>query len=224
MTNPTSGWDSVPVYGRWLREPESGDPMVGSIELLIEERINLADGSAVYPAGFKRTATIGSDGRITTTCPANDDPNIVQHGWSMKVIEKFDDGRSGRTYNVQPTLAHLALTPPGLNLSAVIAEASASPTVSSVRGAPGGVAGLDADGDVIDADGVKVTAGGTTAAAVFAAIIPRGSWTAGVAYPMGSLVEELTSGRTYLATSDRPASSTFNATGWAGLGSVPGAV
>lgn len=94
---------------------------------------------------------------IFASFPAADDPDIVQQGWSVSVSEGLTSSK-GRSYAIQPLLAHLDQPIPGINLGTIEVPPS-SPTVPApmyAKGIAGGVAALDADGDVVDAGGNKV--------------------------------------------------------------------
>lgn len=98
---------------------------------------------------------------IFTGFPASDDPDISQRDWTVTVKEALT-GATGREYAIRPLLAQLGATIPGINLGTVEVPPG-SPSVSApvyAKGVAGGIAALDADGDVVDADGVKVTGGG----------------------------------------------------------------
>lgn len=105
---------------------------------------------------------------IFTSFPAANDPDIVQQGWSVSVSEGLTSGK-GRSYAIQPLLAQLDQPIPGINLG-TIEVPPGSPTVPApmyAKGVAGGVAALDADGDVVDAGGNKVAgAGGGTGGGV----------------------------------------------------------
>jgi hypothetical protein len=97
---------------------------------------------------------------IFTRFPASDDPDIVQSGWSVTVSEALASAR-GKSYSITTLLAQLDSTIPGINLGAIEVPPG-SPTVPApmyAKGVAGGVAALDADGDVVDAAGVKVGGG-----------------------------------------------------------------
>lgn len=103
---------------------------------------------------------------IFTGFPASDDPDILQRDWTVTVTEALT-GANGRSYAIQPLMAHLDTPIPGINLGAVEVPPG-SPTVPApvyAKGIAGGVAALDADGDVVDASGEKVTGGGGGAVA-----------------------------------------------------------
>lgn len=205
MSNPTTGWDQVPVYGRWLLDPATNPPAVGQVTFSIKSRINLSNGDAIYPSGISRTVSLDGTGRISTYLPAVDDPNILQHEWSVFVREEV--GRVTE-YTIQPRMYMLDLDPPGLNLGSVIVDQIPGPTAAVLRGVPGGLAVLDADGDVVDATGEKVTALDLSLLAQ-----PRSTWAAGTAYPAWSNV--IYQQGFYTATKAIPARSSFTeADGW----------
>ena len=98
---------------------------------------------------------------IFTGFPASDDPDVAQRDWTVTVKEALT-GANGREYAIQPLLAHLAQPIPGINLG-VVEVPPGSPTVPApvyAKGIAGGVAALDADGDVVDAAGAKILGGG----------------------------------------------------------------
>lgn len=109
-------------------------------------------------------------GAVFASFPANDDPNIVETGYQVTVTESLDSG-TGRVYTIQPQLSDLqspAGMPPGINLG-LIAVPPGSPTAPApiyAKGKPGGVAALDAQGDVLNAAGDKVGSLSTTLSAI----------------------------------------------------------
>lgn len=116
-------------------------------------------------AGFDGAAwdiwwdTVVLPAAIFTGFPASDDPDITQRGWTVSVEEAIPGGKK---YAIQPLLSQLETPIPGINLGLVEVPPGA-PTVPApvyAKGVAGGVAALDADGDVVDALGEKVTGGG----------------------------------------------------------------
>lgn len=216
MSDPTTGWDAVPIYADWDTDPITNAPASGTVEFRLRSRINLVSGATIYPLGFKRVVSLDSGGSIATTFPAVDDPAIVQKEWYVEVTEKIT-GTPDLTYYIQPRLAHLDITPrPGLNLGTILVDQAQTQTPALMRGLAGGVAGLDADGDVIDARGAKVTSA-TSFLTLFAN--PRTEWLADTAYPAGSNISH--SGGWWTATRAVPARTGFGAevdgwwqTGW----------
>jgi hypothetical protein len=160
MTNPTTGWDQVPIVGTWLNLDNT--PKSGKIQFTLTERVNRTDGTAIYPRGGKLIVSLASTGlgagSITTSFPASDDPDIMQTGWQIFVEEQLSDG-SGQNYYIQPKLSDL---PGGINLNLVVVSSIAPDTPDPVymRSKPGGLAGLNSSGQVINAAGTPVTGGG----------------------------------------------------------------
>ena len=120
---------------------------------------------AAQGAGFDGAAwdiwwdTIVLPAAIFTSFPASDDPDIVQHGWTVAVEEAIPGGKK---YAIQPLMSQLGTPIPGINLGSVEVPPGAPSVPAPVyaKGVAGGVAALDADGDVVDALGEKVTGGG----------------------------------------------------------------
>jgi len=104
---------------------------------------------------------------VFTSYYASDDPDIIEKGYQVQVDERLTiPYGSGKTYFIQPMLSDLAKPVPGINLADVEVPPGSpnAPAPIYAKGQPGGVAGLDADGAVVDAFGVKVVAGGTVGA------------------------------------------------------------
>lgn len=166
MSNPTSGWDKVPVFGTYKNL--DGTPKTGQIVLTLTDRITMVDGSVIYPGGGQLVMPLDSSGSAHLQSPAIDDPDITPADWSIKVEEKLTDG-SGKVYYIQPRLSDL---PNGINLASVVVPpgSPAAPPPALIKGVPGGVAGLDSDGDVVNASGQKITGGGTSGPVTSASI------------------------------------------------------
>lgn len=148
MVNPTSGWDTVPITGKYLNV--DGSPKSGRIVFTIMERVYSADGTTIYPAGGQVSVDLQPNGTISTTFPAADDPDIMPSDWTVKVDEKLSDN-SGLTYYIAPTLAGGEI-----KLGSIIHPTIAQPASSLIKGVPGGVAALDSSGQVVDANGDPV--------------------------------------------------------------------
>lgn len=163
---------------RMIGDP-SGDP---ATRAAVRAAWRAADEAAAIAAGrvFDGPAwdawwTVSMTGAVFASFPASDDPDIVQTGYQVKVEERLTSG-TGRTYYIQPMLAHLRTTPPGINLG-LVEVPPGSPTAPApifAKGLAGGVAALDRDGDVVNAAGVKVTAGGGGAATTDASQLTAG--------------------------------------------------
>lgn len=158
MTNPTSDWDKVPVSGTYKLLGGGYDS--GSLTFTLSERIIAADGTGIYARGQSITKAIDENGQVSINFPASDDPDISPTGWQIKVTENLDS-KGGQTYYIEPKLSDIAN---GFNLNKVVvsSDAPAAPPPVYMRGEAGGIAGLDTDGDVINAAGAKVTGGAAT--------------------------------------------------------------
>jgi len=108
---------------------------------------------------FSINPAVAADGTFTAQVPATDDPAWSPSGWAYRVLLNVD----GKV--LEGSLAVPTNTVGSLDIAdALSPDAPLDPAtpflLAASRGAPGGVAGLDADGDVIDSDGNKVTGGG----------------------------------------------------------------
>jgi len=126
-----------------------------------DEAAAVAAGGTFDGAAWDAWWNTSMTGAVFASFPASDDPDIVQTGYQVKVEERLTSG-AGKVYFIQPMLAHLQTTPPGINLGLVEVPPGAptAPAPIYAKGLAGGVAALDADGDVVDAAGAKVLAGG----------------------------------------------------------------
>ncbi|WP_433368349.1 hypothetical protein ACQPZX_41390 [Actinoplanes sp. CA-142083] len=115
-----------------------------------------ADNSIV--PSFERTVALDdATGEATVALPACNDPQWTPVGWPYRV-EVYVGGQ------VVPGTMQLDYQTTEVEFADVFqVDGAATPGVSyiplSQRGVAGGVAGLDVDGDVIDASGAKITGG-----------------------------------------------------------------
>lgn len=106
-----------------------------------------AQGGAFDGAAWDARWNVLLTGAVFASVPASDDPDIVQTGYQIKVVESLNSS-SGRSYYVTPLLAQIGTTPPGINLGLVDVPPG-SPTVPApiyAKGMAGGVASLDSSG------------------------------------------------------------------------------
>jgi hypothetical protein len=112
----------------------------------------------VAPFAVELAFAIDSDGTFSIELPSTDDPAYVPQPWLYRV--KITGGS-----NVQRgTLAVPHVGTGDIDLATSLqlpgaAVAGAVYLLANARGVAGGVAGLDADGDVVDAAGTKITGG-----------------------------------------------------------------
>lgn len=116
-----------------------------------------ADGAGFDGAAWDARWDQLMAGAVFAAFPASDDPDIVQQGYEVKVEERLSSG-AGKVYYIQPLLAHLDSTPPGINLGLVEVPPGSpnAPAPIYAKGLPGGVAALSVDGDVLNAAGEVV--------------------------------------------------------------------
>jgi hypothetical protein len=116
-----------------------------------------ASDNAIVPP-FTERATLAADGSASIQLPATNDPQWSPTGWTYAV-----EGRvGGQTITGTLQLDYQTTSVQLADLLQVdgAAVAGTSYILTSQRSVASGVAGLDADGDVIDAAGNKVTGGG----------------------------------------------------------------
>lgn len=151
-----ASWATTRVYGTW--HGQAGGMLAGTYKVTIPARVTNTTDDVIIPKGTYAQGSLNTtpgDPSFDLEIPCNDDPDNSPNGWQPVVEITFSaSGVDGEKY--------LLDTPVGVevNLRTVVL-ASTIPNAQDVliRGVPGGLAELDADGDVIDAAGEKVTAG-----------------------------------------------------------------
>ncbi|GIE46193.1 hypothetical protein [Actinoplanes lobatus] len=121
--------------------------------------LGAADNAIVPP--FTLRATLDATGAGEIELPATNDPQWSPSGWTYAVEGRIGGAAITGTLQLDYQSASVQLA----DLLQVdgAAVAGTSYILTAQRGIASGVAGLDADGDVIDADGNKVGGGGGTA-------------------------------------------------------------
>jgi hypothetical protein len=145
------------IYGTWVRQ--GGTEMrPGTYKVTVPVRITNATDDVIIPAGAFVTGSLN----VTPGLPSldilgpctNDPDNFPSDGWQLQIEIIFADA-PGEKY-----LLDVDIDGPEINLrSVVLVQYLPTPQPVLFRGVAGGVAALDADGDVVDADGVKVVGG-----------------------------------------------------------------
>lgn len=107
-----------------------------------------------FVAPFSVRMELDADGAGSVQLPATDDPQWSPVGWEYTVRGRVN----GQSVNGTVQLSYLSVSADLADLFQPdgTAEQGVSYLLTSRRGVAGGVAGLDSDGDVIDADGEKV--------------------------------------------------------------------
>ena len=150
-------WNHKRVYGTWIKQ--GGDAMrAGTYKVTVPVRVTNATDDAIIPAGTFATGSLNVTPGVPSLdiqVPCTDDPDNFPTGWQVDIEVTFTDA-PGEKYVLSIPVAGA-----DINLRNVVLTQTL-PTVQSVliKGVAGGLAVLDADGDVVDADGVKVIAGG----------------------------------------------------------------
>lgn len=166
MPAPVPSWNLVRLYGTW--RGMGGELKQGTYTVTVPARITNSTNDAIIPAGVfaagaLQTSVDGSPS-MDLQVPATDDPDNEQSGWKLVVAVKFPDA-SAENYVIDVPIADRPIidggTGDGVNLRRIALAAQIPQQIALYRvGVPGGLARLDADGDVIDAYGVKILAGG----------------------------------------------------------------
>lgn len=162
MATPTPSWNPVRVYGRWRNL--DGTLKAGTYKVTLPVRITNSADDVIIPAGVLMQGALqtasGTAPSLDVQVPATDDPDNLPQNWQIQIDITFADGSAAETYRVAVPLALGTTT--GLNLRTVLLPQTIPTGQILIAGIPGGLAELDVDGDVVDADGVKVVGGGST--------------------------------------------------------------
>lgn len=152
-----ASWATTRVFGTW--RGQSGTMLGGTYKVTIPARVTNQTDDVIVPKGVYATGPLNTTPGTPSfdmQIPCNDDPDNSPAGWQPVLEITFaTTGLEGEKY--------LLDTPVGVdvNLRTVILAATIpAAQMVLIRGVPGGLAELDSDGDVIDAAGEKVTAGG----------------------------------------------------------------
>lgn len=152
-------WGTCRVYGTWRNY--DGTNKDGTVSVRIPHEVRNATDDVIIPAGMfiKEMAlnTAASSVSFDQGLPANDDPDNAPVEWGkVEITVKFKDGADTEKYIIDTPVDG------EVNLRTIIDPSKFSTQKAMlVRGVPGGVAGLDGNGDVIDADGNVITGGGS---------------------------------------------------------------
>lgn len=155
MVTPSTSWNTVRVYGTWHNM--DGSLRAGSYKVTIPMRVTNTTDDVIIPSGVFSTGTLNvtpGAPSLDIQVPCNDDPDNSPNGWQPR-IEVTLSNAEGEIYDID---THIGVP---VNLrTIVLAGTIPVPVDVLIRGVPGGLAELDVDGDVIDASGAKVIAGG----------------------------------------------------------------
>lgn len=161
MATPAPSWNTTRVYGTWHHMDGTMRP--GRYKVTLPVRVTNVTDDVIIPAGVFAQGDLNITPGLPSLdiqVPCNDDPDNSPNGWQPTIEVTFNDA-PGEKYVIDTPIGQ------SVNLRTVVLAASIpAPQTVLIRGVPGGLAELDADGDVIDADGQKVTGGGVDEATV----------------------------------------------------------
>lgn len=157
-------WNLVPVFGTW--RAHDGTLLPGTYQVSVPVRLTSPTEDVIIPAGIFDSGYLNTaEGApsLHVHAPSTDDPDILERGWLVTVTVAFEDmGLEGEVYTLE---VPMAAAESGINLRAV-----AYPTIIPIEdpyiliGQPGGLALLNAHGQVVNAAGEPVLGGGDIAA------------------------------------------------------------
>lgn len=156
MAAPAPAWNLIRCYGTWNNL--DGTKKAGAYRVSIPQRVSDATDDVIIPAGIFLNGSLntGAGPSLDILIPAVDDPDISPQNWAVNVTVNFNDGSAPETFNLQPSVSGGAV-----NLRTIVLPSNAPPLTELLfRGVPGGLAELDADGDVTNAAGAKILGGG----------------------------------------------------------------
>lgn len=158
MTRPL-----VRVYGTW-RDSDSLKP--GRAIVTIPTRLTNGSDVVMYPAGvfWRGSLTVDGSTSFDVNVPATDDPAMQQTGWLLRVRVNFSDA-DAEVYDIEVPWANRPTADGGNNLGVNLRDIALPTQIPDgdpayAVGVAGGLARLNEDGDVVDANGDPVTGGG----------------------------------------------------------------
>lgn len=119
----TLAHDLVPVRGRYVGL--DGSAISGSVTFKASIPHALDPVAKTVVLGRTITVSLDGTGFFEVSLPATDDPDITPTGWTYQVVETFQGGGGGRTFNISVPLAAKAA---GIELSTVAPSPPASGT------------------------------------------------------------------------------------------------
>lgn len=156
MATPTPSWSMTRVYGTWRKL--DGTPRPGAYKVTIPVRVVNAADDVIFPAGTfaqGNLVTVDAEGvrSLDIDVPSNNDPDNSPTGWKVTVEITFPDA-AGEKYVIDTPADGV------VNLRQVVLTSTLPQQQAlALRGVPGGLAELDAQGDVVNAAGAKVGGG-----------------------------------------------------------------
>jgi hypothetical protein len=155
-----AGLDLVTVFGAVAGLPDAVPTVVFRAPTRL---VDVPTNTIVMP--FEIAAAVASDGTFTVEIPATDNAGVSPASWRYVVEIRYGDHRLVGSLSAPLASSPLALVS-NLVLDAPPDAGQVGYILVAARGAANGVAALDVDGDVVDADGNKVTGGGGSGGSV----------------------------------------------------------
>jgi len=154
---PLSAWDKTRVYATWYTHTATRIP--GTWKVTMPARVTMEDGEAIIPAGVYATGElwVSDETRpaLDIMVPSNQDPDVTPLGWQivLEVTLTIPGGaRIVERYQIDTPLNG------EVNLRTIPLAQNILPSQNFLlRGVAGGVAALDSEGRVVDADGNPVS-------------------------------------------------------------------
>jgi hypothetical protein len=155
-----AGLDLVTVFGAVAGLPDAVPTVVFRAPTRL---VDVPTNTIVMP--FEIAAAVASDGTFTVEIPATDNAGVSPASWRYVVEIRYGDHRLSGSLSAPIASSPLALVS-NLVLDAPPDAGQVGYILVAARGVANGVAALDVDGDVVDADGNKVTGGGGSGGSV----------------------------------------------------------
>lgn len=155
-------WSYVPIYGTWVWS-DTGLLRPGTYKIISNAQVSSASGEAIFPKGVVKIGQLNVDEddmygvSFLYRTPAVDDPDIIPNGFQIRV-EVVPEGAERVAFVLEPKLI---MMDDGLDVRTAIDPSPPSPSQPTLlRGVPGGVAPLNANGQVENAYGQVIYPGG----------------------------------------------------------------
>lgn len=148
-------WNTVRIHGTWVNQ--NGSRKAGAYTVTVPVRVINATNDLIVPAGKYAAGNLNTSASAPSLdfqAPATDDPDNSPTGFKISIQVTFTDGSPKELYVLDVPVA-LTGDDDGIDLADVILVDTLPDLAANVliRGIPGGVAALDAEGFVVDADG-----------------------------------------------------------------------
>lgn len=159
MANPPApSWGMGKIQATW--RDGSGTPKAGTFKVSTPVRVVNNTDRIIIPADLVESgplSVLDGEKSLDVSVPATTDPDNREQGWKLVVEVSFQDGSTTERYAVEVGVGAV------VNLADVDFPAPTAPVYQGAQyqvGVPGGIARLNAAGQVVDAQGNPVSGGG----------------------------------------------------------------